>query len=375
MGTLSMHAIQLDGKIAGLLSENIVFTECFEHTGTFNEKITRYWFEYHGDKVYPFELSVKIDRNWLDDQDKTPIVSIVFSTIMAKNGQFLCLGNKLLDCKTRKKHVQTLYFRLEQVLLEELESKGGFGYKRDTYDELFRGYEWFSEGKAITSSGRCEVVPNLAFEENDIWESEEIYKQSTQLVDEKESKRYIRYFLSHNECMPTVRAFLEMVLQSGKEIRLTKEASFWNYTFVVRPDMLHFDSNTLSKLGKIIQYNTQDENETNAVMRYVFNLFSEHGTVNLCLDEMTIQELNEETDLLEKNPVKMMEKITKIMEQLQQGYQEPDPYQEYQQQYQTFLDGLLDLHLKYKTLYQQFGDAAYKRKAEKTKHYWLRYTN
>lgn len=367
-----MKTIHLERKIAEVLGKEITLTDMFEVENSLNEKMTKCQFQYHDDTVYPFELSINITRNWIDKEDLTPIIEIGFSLLKAKDGSFLSFDNELLQCEKRKKALQDFYFRFEEVVVNELRQTGNYGHKRIGYLSLFEDFRWFQERKAITHSGRLEHVPNLAFTKSTIWASKEHYLNDTLLAENAEARRYVRYFLSHHAPEEYVRSFLEYVLSTNKPIRIIKERSFWNYSFVVRSDMLYADSVTLSKLGFYFNCDHQDNEELSKAMKFAFDTFSDLDVVNVCLDHISSKELSEKLNLFEENPSLLKESLMSKIEKLKEDNEE---YTAYNEKYTAFLDGLLDLHLKYATLYQQMGEETYKRRAEKAKRLWLRYTH
>lgn len=366
-----MLKLHLESNIEKILPKGVTLTEVFEENRAgFNEAVMKFWFNYQDDTAYPFEFRIEIGRNWSDDTDKTPIIKILFSTTMAKNGQFICFDNDILVSDLRKKVVQDFYFRFEEVVLEVFNQTGKFGYKREGYQALFKGFCWFVAQKALTPSGRTEDVPDITFSKNADGTDEQTYKDQTLVAEGVEARRYVRYFLNHFNCNENVHAFLLYVLQTNKPIRIVKERSYWNYTPLVRPDMLYVDTDTLSKLGYHLHYN-RDKEEVEA-MKYAFDLFSEQAVVNLCLDGVTLKKLNELSDLMEENPLVALEQLA---QRIEQATTKNEAYELYGENYRAFLDGLIDLYAKYEDLYQQFGEARDKRRAEKAKRLWLRYTN
>ena len=356
-------------QIKALQNGNISFVESFEQTmEALKEKTIKFWFYYDLGQTYPFQLSIKFTRNWLDQTDHTPVVELDFSTVMAKKGNFLCMGNDVLESKDRREEIIQFYFAFEQLLLEKLEdSPLAYNYQRESHVELFESFQWSSSGKAVTSSGRREVVSNLEFGSSMLWKSQEEYQTQTTVAEGSEARRYAQYFLSQNRCREMIKNFLFYVLESKKDIRITKELSYWNYNFMIRPDMLHMDTNTLSRLGYNVTYNLESDEDKLAAMIYVFDLFSSFGTVNICLDTKTVKELNDRWD--SKNP---FENYKTLMQEVENMGKTDEKYEEFQNRYNTFLDGLLDMHQKYRELYEQFSDDKYQRRAQKAKTLWLK---
>jgi len=365
MNITSLAPVQVEEIVEG----NITFLESFKQNGMLDEKVEHFWFEYHdNDEIFPFKFTAKVRRNWIDEKDKTPIVELGFSTIMAKNGQFLSFGNDVLKDEKRRKDIQQFYFKFEAFLLQELNKQPiSFGFKRDQHHELFKNYPWFLERKGITRSGRNEMVPNFEFEENMLWNSEEEYKQSSFVAERKNAKCYIRYFLQHNDCDPIVKEFLTYILHSNKTVRITRDTSLWNYTFCIRPDMLTEDTNTLSKLGHHICYDFSNHEDRLAAMKYIFDLFSTHGIVNICLDKTTLNQLRSRESHIQGNPFIALLELQEEIENKKTD-NTPENYQEFEERYNKFLNGLLDL---YNNKYR--NNEKYPKRAQRIKSLWLKY--
>jgi hypothetical protein len=157
------------------------------------------------------------------------------------------------------------------------------------------------------------------------------------------------------------------VLNSKKEIRIIKERSHWNYNFLVRPDLLSHDYETLSKLGYNLTFNYQSKEDLLAAMIYVFDFFARFGVVNLCMDAKTHQELRDR-DYNSSPQVNLANLLNTVQEMGKQD----DDFVKYGEKHNQFLDGLLDLHQKYGDLYRTFGDQKYQRRAQKAKTLWLK---
>jgi len=364
MNITSLARVQVEEIVEG----NITFLESFEKNGILDEKVEHFWFEYRdNDETFPFTFKATFTRNWLDEKDKTPIVELGFSTIMAKNGQFRSFGNDVLKDEKRRKEIQQFYFKFEAFLLEEMNKQPiSFGFKRDQHRELFENYSFFLKNKGITHSGRNEMVPNLEFEENTLWDSEEEYKQSSFIAERRHAKCYIRYFLQKNECDPIVKAFLTYVLHSNKTVRITRDTSFWNYTFCIRPDMLTEDTNTLSKLGQHICYDFDNDQDRLSAMKYIFDLFSTHGMVNICLDKTTLKQLHNRESFIDENPMLALFELHEMIENKKTD-NTPENYQEFEEKYNKFLNGLLDLYNNYQK------NEKYQKRAQRVKSLWLKY--
>lgn len=282
-------------QVKNLTEGNIYFLESFEQV-MLKEKVSKYWFEYRTEtNIYPFELSVKITKNWLDTTDTTPVVELSFSTIMAYHGNFLSTGNNVLKDPSRKEEIQNFYFKFENILLDFLNQQNiPFGYKRDSDYLLFEDYQLFLKNKGITPSGRMETVDNLEFKPSILCSTESKYKDSSILTDGINARQIVHYFLNNFHCDKIVNDFLLHVVNSKKEIRIVKDTSCWNYNFAVRPDMLCEDYNTLSRLGINLQFNFDNHEDRLAAMIYAFDLFASHSIVNIYLDANTSRQINGE---------------------------------------------------------------------------------
>lgn len=168
------------------------------------------------------------------------------------------------------------------------------------------------------------------------------------------------------------------MLDSKKDIRIVKEVSYWRFYFSIRPDMLTEDYKTLSRIGYYTEYDNGDYHEKMNAMKFAFEEFSKNTEkINICLgchfsfeseDFFFDEESSEEESL--QALIGLKEKIEKEVEELQN----PDTeFEEYLKKLNDFLDGLLDMYLKYKELYKIFEDEKYKRRKEKTKRLWLKY--
>lgn len=366
-----------ENQVKSLTEGNIYFLESFEQVKpAFKEKVSKFWFEYCNETgKYPFELAVKITKNWLDETDMTPVVELSFSTIMSNHGNFLCMGNDILKDPSRKEEIQNFYFKFESILLDFLYQQNvPFGYSRDRNYSLFGDYQWFLKNKGITPSGRMEQVENLEFKSSILWSTESEYKEFSILTDGINARQIVRYFLKYNHCDKIVKEFLLHVLSSKKEIRIVKECSHWNYNFAVRPDMLSEDSNTLSRLGINLHFNFDNHEDRLAAMIYAFDLFASHSIVNIYLDVKTAREINDEFKLFGHNPILSLLSIHSELEEKKTESIKDRKYQQFNENYSNFLDGLLDLHIKYKDLYESFGDEKYNRKANRLKNLWVNYS-
>jgi superfamily II RNA helicase len=131
--------------------------------------------------------------------------------------------------------------------------------------------------------------------------------------------------------------------------------------------MLTEDTNTLSKLGHHICYDFNNYEDRLSAMKYIFDLFSTYGIVNICLDKTTLNQLRSRDSHIQENPIIALLELQQEIENKKTADDTPANYQQFEERYNNFLNGLLDLYNNYQK------NEKYQKRAQRVKSLWLKY--